>query len=847
MELNKILCGEYEIYAHITEGKEAETLQQHIERCKKYLERLLMAKKLDCIVETFLREYMETDSQMSMELARKIWKRMITFHDVGKINPEFQRKKMGRKDFRFDYLKCLSGANHSFFSSIIYLDYCYDEIAKSKVEKKEARKLKMLAYSCAYLISRHHSDLGNMEDYERQFMDGGQARIIAELLEECDFPVYKGLFYFNADNIGYVQRAGKIVNKFSRDLKISYYTIMRLLYSILVSVDYYATSEYVNGVEIKNFGDISDGAQLSRIYESCELVQSIREYESASYGNSDIGDITDMNNLRNEMFLDAEKCWKEKCRESLFFLEAPTGSGKSNVAMNLSFQMQKMGQNKIFYVYPFNTLVEQNLNGLKEIFGASEEVFSKITVINSVTPIKTEQNEIREKEEDDYAFYQKALLDRQFLNYPFILTTHINLFDILFGNHRESIFGFLQLVNSIIILDEIQSYRNQIWSEIINFLTVMAKLMQIKVVIMSATLPDLEYLTDGKKDVIRLIKNRNKYFEHPVFCQRVKISYELLERNIDLEELYHHIITYTTEDKGILVEFIKKDTAYQFFELLYSKQQDYLSDRQIYLLTGDDNIIERTKILKKIKIKRNGVVLIATQVVEAGVDLDLDVGYKDISKLDSEEQFLGRINRSCKRTGVVYFFDLDSAEKIYKNDIRKNEEFILKNSIIQDILMKKSFDKYYKMILDVLINQFNESLGEEGIAYFFDQIVAKGKFADVSERMKLIEENDWNISIYLSRSIVLEDGTEIDGWECWNKYRELLVDSKMNYAKKQILLSEVRRKMNYFIYEIKKNSNLIYSDRIGELYAIQDGEKYFENGKLNKKMLEKDGGAFIEI
>lgn len=161
--------------------------------------------------------------------------------------------------------------------------------------------------------------------------------------------------------------------------------------------------------------------------------------------------------------------------------------------------------------------------------------------------------------------------------------------------------------------------------------------------------------------------------------------------------------------------------------------------------------------------------------------------------------------------------------------------------------MKKSFDKYYKMILDVLINQFNESLGEEGIAYFFDQIVAKGKFADVSERMKLIEENDWNISIYLSRSIVLEDGTEIDGWECWNEYRELLVDSKMNYAKKQILLSEVRRKMNYFIYEIKKNSNLIYSDRIGELYAIQDGEKYFENGKLNKKMLEKDGGAFIEI
>ena len=82
----------------------------------------------------------------------------------------------------------------------------------------------------------------------------------------------------------------------------------------------------------------------------------------------------------------------------------------------------------------------------------------------------------------------------------------------MFGTEREAIFGFHQLVGSVIVLDEIQSYRNQIWSEIINFLTVMAKLMQIKVVIMSATLPDLEYLTDGKKDVIRLIKNRNKYF-----------------------------------------------------------------------------------------------------------------------------------------------------------------------------------------------------------------------------------------------------------------------------------------------------------------------------------------------
>lgn len=49
------------------------------------------------------------------------------------------------------------------------------------------------------------------------------------------------------------------------------------------------------------------------------------------------------------------------------------------------------------------------------------------------------------------------------------------------------------------------------------------------------------------------------------------------------------------------------------------------------------------------------LILVATQVIEAGVDIDMDVGYKNISLLDSEEQFLGRINRSCKRKGMAYF------------------------------------------------------------------------------------------------------------------------------------------------------------------------------------------------
>lgn len=65
-------------------------------------------------------------------------------------------------------------------------------------------------------------------------------------------------------------------------------------------------------------------------------------------------------------------------------------------------------------------------------------------------------------------------------------------------------------------------------------------------------------------------------------------------------------------------------------------------------MTGDSCILDRKRIIRQTK-EMKSVILIATQVIEAGVDIDMDIGYKDISRLDSEEQFMGRINRSGKK------------------------------------------------------------------------------------------------------------------------------------------------------------------------------------------------------
>ena len=74
--------------------------------------------------------------------------------------------------------------------------------------------------------------------------------------------------------------------------------------------------------------------------------------------NTDINGMKGINILRTEMFLDSENVLMNNTDKNIFYLEAPTGSGKSNMAMNLSFKLMQ-DINKIFYIYPFKHLLSR--------------------------------------------------------------------------------------------------------------------------------------------------------------------------------------------------------------------------------------------------------------------------------------------------------------------------------------------------------------------------------------------------------------------------------------------------------------------------------------------------------
>lgn len=836
-------------YAHSDRdnGKNPEILKEHVDRCYHYFEELWEHKNFKAVFENFQKELTPELSDEGIKLFYSLIVNVIIFHDSGKINPRFQSIKMKNTLRKWTAIDCLDGTKHSILSAAIYLDYFYEKIQESPLSKDEKNMIHVFMLVNAYVISTHHGNLSRFEEFLEEFQPNRQLADIFSCMNQGDFTeVYHGPFCKRDRHMMNMLRQNtRIYHSFleKQSSHAGLYTYIRFLFSVLVSCDYYATSEYDNGIQISAFGTI-ENTEFATQYEQSERVKQIRRLNPESC----VDDKKDINILRNRMFYEAEQTLLKNKDTNIAFIEAPTGAGKSNLAMNCSLKLLDKNINKIFYVYPFNTLVEQNYDTLEKIYGQTD-IFKSIAVINSITPIPLngtrkfwENLDIEENEK----FYQKALLDRQFLNYPFILTTHVNLFQIMFGCEREAAISFYQLAGSVVVLDEIQSYKNVLWTEIMMFLQCYSRLLNMKIIIMSATLPKLDMLTGNHEKVVNLIENPEKYFQDARFKKRVALSYELLypDKKTEMEELYAHVLGQAQNGRKILMEFITKTSAEMFYHMLAESGRE---DLQVFCMTGDDNQIDRKRILREMDTadQDKAVILVATQVVEAGIDIDMDIGYKDISKLDSEEQFIGRINRNFKRKGVVYFFDMDNESGIYKEDYRVDTAYTLRKDEMKQLLADKNFGKYYDYILKGIRKYRNDRKNENGIEAFVDK-VKKLDFVWISQKMKLIDNNDdWKMSVYFAWAITTDNGEIIDGKQVWERYRELLSDMTMNYAKKQVLLSEVKSKMSYFIYQIKIDNSLDYNDRIGELYLIEDAEQYFENGRLNTDKFYSQGNLFV--
>ncbi|MGA1940328.1 CRISPR-associated helicase Cas3' [Arcobacter sp. YIC-310] len=786
-----------------------ESLLSHSKQTYKYFQEIVKVKGLEEIIDGLI---YNIDNE-HFEFIKQMFESAIFLHDVGKINGYFQANKMSNPHKKFDkYRGSTSSSEHSSFSKIEYLKYYAKKLEKIK-NRKVKSKLEFILYCFSYHIAKHHGKLSAFEDYD----------------EKC-------ISFFTH------------IKKYDIE-EFEFYILNKLLFSLLVSSDYYATTEYMADLPTEDFGIIKDKQKIINRFEDYKIIKNIRNNEN----------LEGINILRSKMFLEAEENIIKNFDKNIFYLEAPTGSGKTLTSINLAMKLLKKEEiNKIFYIFPFNTLVEQTKKQIDDIFKDDLDT----CVINSITPIKEKTDEEQENEESKY---QKSYMNRLFFHNELILTTHVSFFDILFGTSKEENFPLWQLANSVIILDEIQSYDNKLWSYMIQFFSIYAKVLNIKIIIMSATLPKLDDLLTSKENIfVELIKNKDEYFKSKYFKSRVELDFSLLEEYKEIKE-YKVLINKLDEEKNkyskIVFEFIKKDSAREFFEEIKRNKRKF-KDFEIYELSGDDNKATREKIIAKIKKEKNvKLILVATQVIEAGVDIDMDLGFKDISIIDSEEQFLGRINRSClkldnKYKPKVYFFNKDDESKIYKKDNRLEDN--LKKEEFREILLEKDFKKFYEKVFQRI--KKDDSKIEDGIFGNFEKFskkVQKLNYKEIKEQLKLINTQSFRLYFPFKLNIsnceidefknkesiskYLDDDGKLDGQLIWEDFEKL--NDIEGYAKKEIEKRKIDSLMQFFTFNITKYSDTqtppYHSYTCGAYYFISNYEEFIEDGKFNRKAYQK--------
>lgn len=767
--------------AHTSPNKLPETLNEHTKLTKIYLEKIKIAKNLAPIIENLIKNTINDENFM------RIFENLIIWHDIGKKNPQFQAVKMNNDKFQKEKYKTSTHSDYSFYLIKKEFENFFDEYKK---DYKKFYKLVNAFYNLLSNVLNHHSTL----------KDGFQTSILK---------------YDTKLDTRFKETLGD--NRYF-DSDIYLYILIKLHYSLLIASDFYATNEYMCNMKADDFG-VFDEIKKDQIFTGFK-----------NFYNS-LKSTKEIDIFRGEIFKESEQNLLKNLDKNIFYLEAPTGSGKTLTSLNLALNLLNNDKNlnKIFYIFPFNTLISQNKENFEKIF----KNILEISVINSITPPIFNENEQEDKESN----YDKTYISRTFFNSPFILTSHVSLFKVLFGTTKEENYPLFSLANSVIVLDEIQSYSSNLWEYMAFFFDIFAKALNIKFIIMSATLPKISKLLSSDDSWCDLLPDAKEIFQNRIFKDRVSPNFSLL--NLEKMLIFEKICEKIKESKKdkILVEFITKKSAREFYEYLHGKLQNY----EILTLDGDDNKLYQKIVINKLKNDGIKVILVATQVIEAGVDIDMDLGFKDIATIESEEQFLGRINRSSlKENSVVYFFDLDDENAVYKND--KRTAFSLKQDELKKAFENKDFSLYYEKLLDELYKQNSSTKNSlEDKRTKFIKKVKELKFKSICDEMKLI--NDERVRIFLPFKLDISEydisefgdiseflsGNLLDGQKVWNAIIDL--NEIDVYAEKKIKTLKINALANIFSFSVYKVSTLLDA-KYGYYFIDEYEELIDENGKF---------------
>lgn len=766
--------------AHTHPVKPSEKFEEHVNLVNKYFQQLCEAHGIDTVLDKLIiavveENFQEENRATVSEVIKALFVHVIHFHDFGKVNENFQAepKKMNNPLFKL-ILDTPLGSSHSSLGAYLFVVKHMQDNSTPKLGA-DLKKLFALILLLSYSIFKHHApELAEPANGDINF--GEEVQAMKNYLQLYQFSIHPAL----AEKMPPTWQK-QFFEEFDKVLKVSFplFALLKLNFSLLTAADYLATHEYMSDAPTTDFGVFSDRSRVQEIItamrqskkHNCDTFSNLNNYQ---FKHPKAKSLLNLNQLRQEMAVEVIRTVRANPDKNLYYIEAPTGGGKTNLSMIAVTELldKNAELNKVYYVFPFNTLITQTYQVLKETLELLPE---ELVELHAKASFPSKQEAIKDGQ---YGTEKQDFIDRLFALYPLTVLSHVKFFDILKSNRKESNYLLHRLANSVVIIDELQSYNPAIWDKMLFFISQYAEFFNIRFVLMSATLPKISSLNialSNKPDFTDLIPDAKRYLQNPNFAKRVEFKFDLFEDKIEQGKLAEIVIeksiAYAANNKNYhsvhaIIEFIYKKSASAFHQLISGQAHPF---DKIFVLSGTILEPRRKFIINYLKNKENrskNILLITTQVVEAGVDIDMDLGFKNVSLLDSDEQLAGRVNRNAgKNHCEVYLFKLDEATLLYGKDERykiTRDKTKLSQEQYKQILQDKNFEYLYNHVFKN-IDIANTLNFADNFPNGFLPFIQSLNYRQVDKSFKIIDQQNESVFVPLDLTVyIVGTGKEVE-------------------------------------------------------------------------------------
>ena len=770
------------------------------------------------------------------------------FHDLGKYTSYFQQYLKFDKESEFK--------NHAHISAL-YLYSFLQKRFKVKDFKSEENALAFIAYLCVRL---HHGslnlkgicDITNQKRRSKELqhqVDDIKEKIPVILKDSGLDKVISQIDFMEFSNVQNWQENSKLhlMHKYitTRLKNEKWFFILVYLFSLLIDAD------KMDSAELKK--------EKTKLLEHTAVEDYIKKIISTSERNSFTANRQTIRHTIINVLKNLSD--KEVLERHFFTLTAPTGTGKTLASLESAIYLQhrlKAIYNdayipRIIIAIPFINIIEQARLVYEKVLGDNATIITHHQL--SDLTIKSDNRE--------EITIDKKLLEVEAWEGDVILTTFVQLFHSIFTGKNRSLKKFNKLAGSIVILDEVQSLPERYMPLIAAALTSISKYLGTRFILMTATQPRL--LESAGKIIskspasLELLPNNKMFFQ---VLKRTRFIPSL--KKIDTSQFIDFFISKWQGQKSALIVVNTIKRSIDIFTFLQKKlATEYPEVKMLYLST---NIIPKQRkeviIAAKHHLDNNKpLVMVSTQSIEAGVDLDFNIGFRDLAPLTSLVQTAGRINREGRlgEYAPVYIVQIESDNSyVYKlHNLADTKELLERYAEIPETEYQNLIDEYYARIQ-------NRPLSSESKNIWFDGIL--GLDFDEIEKFKLIENMGEVIDVFVeynNEASIIADAYEelISGKEGINKQlftglidKDMLskMSSRPSIYERKTLLRIIRGKMSQYIVQIrlsrtKDNLPVEFSARHGlksDLFWIPTGQiDDYYNQQTGFK--DEKGGAYI--